>query len=869
MKCLQKNPAKRYATADELAADLDRFLNGRPIEARPVRVFEKSVKWVRRRPVVAVLISVIVLITLVGNAGIIWQWNEAETAKKRSDKNANLAKAARQESEKRAELLDQSEKTLRVELHKSRLLEGDNQFQNGNNARAEQIYWTENLNSPLEDPILSRWRLINFYLKVPRNGEIADRVRFFSQKGNLIAITSDDRLRVYDHERNELVCQFQSTIGPLSRPAISLDGKFVACGHMISKSISVWNIGQPDDEVVTFTTDYKARQDRLSTIVNIILSTAAADEQMKNGLDLAKTQKLFGSPSLRFESENRLWAVNGAGIFSCDLESQKIDLIRAYKPSWLRRRLIGLSDNGMVYYTFRKPRGSTVFHELITRLDLSNPESKPEYLFVDEQNFHFAAKGEDANLINGNIAGYSASQNRLAVLGKPDPLGENDVGAKVTVVDLETDQVLGTVSDFEQRIGNLYSISFSLDGSLMALEGSYQIETYSVPDLKRISKLKPMNKLRDPFSQTHVAISEDNSKLLVQEKGVSSTVLSEYLILRPRLFNETTRPIGVSAELFFATNGRTVSLDTRSEQWYKSVNVVTVWDGKTIIKEREYKKRFFDIGTLGVGLNRAKQEILVSRGGGNSSIDVLDSTTMDLKASIDLGKKPEPSSSFLGSYLGRPLIAPRGDLAAIFDKGQLILVDLSENQPRAHIYPGILGSQATAAFSTSGQFLLFSGRTDPVFANFQIAILETETAKTIAKTSLKSFVASSCWLPGDKTICVAVYQPPTIEFRNASDLSLIQSVDLSEPVFAIAASPSEPIIACGTERGTILFIDSVHYSVVAEFNTLPKGLNATRQIKRLQFVDNGSAIRYVADNVEGKIDFKVGLARMKRNRPDQ
>ncbi|MFM7150931.1 MAG: serine/threonine-protein kinase, partial [Gemmataceae bacterium] len=55
LKCLQKDTRKRYATAADLAADLDRWLHGQPIEARPVGVVERAGKWVRRHKLVSAL----------------------------------------------------------------------------------------------------------------------------------------------------------------------------------------------------------------------------------------------------------------------------------------------------------------------------------------------------------------------------------------------------------------------------------------------------------------------------------------------------------------------------------------------------------------------------------------------------------------------------------------------------------------------------------------------------------------------------------------------------------------------------------------------------------------------------------------------
>jgi serine/threonine-protein kinase len=58
LKCLEKEPRKRYASAEALADDLRHFVTGEPIRARPVSSWERAAKWVKRRPALAALVGV-------------------------------------------------------------------------------------------------------------------------------------------------------------------------------------------------------------------------------------------------------------------------------------------------------------------------------------------------------------------------------------------------------------------------------------------------------------------------------------------------------------------------------------------------------------------------------------------------------------------------------------------------------------------------------------------------------------------------------------------------------------------------------------------------------------------------------------------
>lgn len=78
LKCLQKEPSKRYATAEDLAEDRSRFLKDEPITARPVGPTVRVLRWCRRKPLVASLVLALQLALALGLVGILWRWRRAE-----------------------------------------------------------------------------------------------------------------------------------------------------------------------------------------------------------------------------------------------------------------------------------------------------------------------------------------------------------------------------------------------------------------------------------------------------------------------------------------------------------------------------------------------------------------------------------------------------------------------------------------------------------------------------------------------------------------------------------------------------------------------------------------------------------------------
>jgi WD40 repeat protein len=226
LKCLEKQPARRYATAADLASDLESWVRGEPVVCRPAGPLTRAAKWIRRRPMAATLGGLIFLVLALGCVGIGIGWELRQTT--------HAWRSADEERQRAEDQTALAESTLYI----NRVMRAQFEWQSNEVARAEQLLEECAETMRNWEWYYVKWQCHTEQLRLQGKEDGYSKVVFSSDGSRLISY-SDNAIQVWDASSGQR-CLTIPTGDLLTDVAINRDGSRLASASL-DGDVKIWD----------------------------------------------------------------------------------------------------------------------------------------------------------------------------------------------------------------------------------------------------------------------------------------------------------------------------------------------------------------------------------------------------------------------------------------------------------------------------------------------------------------------------------------------------------------------------------------------------------------------------------------------------
>lgn len=234
LKCLEKSPSQRYLSAALLAEDLQRFLEGLPITARPTTMVERAWRWCHRNPLIASLLAVILVVTILGVSTSLKFAVLAST-------KATEAEGYLQEANSTTSRLQTEQASLKRVLYHSHIQQAYEEWRQGNLRRqTELLNACDNVHAGWEYHFLRNLSHRGYQTWSGHTGSILCLAA--SPNGEWVASGSHDQtVRLWDVVTGREVHKFGGHSANVNCLAFSRDGHWLVSGSS-DKTVRVWDL---------------------------------------------------------------------------------------------------------------------------------------------------------------------------------------------------------------------------------------------------------------------------------------------------------------------------------------------------------------------------------------------------------------------------------------------------------------------------------------------------------------------------------------------------------------------------------------------------------------------------------------------------